>query len=106
MLTVQLAGSGERRPLRKVWVQDKVIIIAFYRKPQRILRRRSQSVGGSCKHVAAQKPRKEAMTNRPMDLAQGLMSVVGENNFREGWEPERSLDEVREWRQGRQTGAL
>ena len=41
-----------------------------------------------------------------MDLAQGLMSVVGENNFREGWEPVRSLDEVREWRQGRQTGAL
>lgn len=50
--------------MKKAWVQDKAITIAFYRKPQRILRRRSQSVGGSCKHVASQKPRKEAMTNR------------------------------------------
>ena len=37
---------------------------SIYRKPQRRLRRSSQSVGGSCKHVASQKPRKEAMTDR------------------------------------------
>ena len=41
-----------------------------------------------------------------MDLAQGVMTVLGENIFREGWEPEHSLDEVRKWRQGRQTGTL
>lgn len=41
-----------------------------------------------------------------MDLAQGVMTVLGENIFREVGKPEHSLDEVRKWRQGRQTGTL
>ena len=96
-----------------------MIAVAFTGKNPKETDKEQPECGRELQAHGISEPKEESMTNRmkssvrssrmrddkrPMDLAQGVTTVLGENNFREGWGPEHSLDEVRKWSQGRQTG--